>query len=88
MAEVLSIVVMNFEGAVVHMGRGIGTQKKRVVIRGLISKINVGKNGDYLPSTVVGDVDEVRRNEIERCRVECNHFFELGGAFSKVAQLY
>lgn len=86
-SQLLGIEVVNFEGAVVHMRGLVCAHEEGVVVNGIASPIDVGKDCYVQFLAVLFHVEEVTRDKVEIPGVEVKHGWEVLYTVSKVAEL-
>lgn len=87
-SQLLGIEVVNFEGAVVHMRGLVRAHEEGVVVNGIASPIDVGKDCYVHFLAVLFHVEEVTRDEVEVPGVEVEHCRKILYAVSKVTKLF
>lgn len=87
MPEMLCIVVVDFERAMVHMLGWIGSQEEAMVVHVPISQIKMGKHCDDVLLPLVHDVYEVRGHDVEVAGVEGEHVLILCCTYAVMTQL-
>lgn len=73
MSEMLCIVVVDFERAVVHVLGWIGTQEEAMVVHVPISQIQMSKSGDDLSLALIHNIYEIRGHDVEVAGIEGEH---------------
>lgn len=88
MTHMLRVEIVNFEGAVVDVSRGIRTEKESMMIHGRVTEVQMCKTCDDLFLPFYFGVGEVRGDNIEVGCVKGQHLFELGSAEAEMAKLH
>ena len=88
MAQLLSVKVMHFKGAMVHMDPlGIHAHENRVVIRMSFSKIKMGEHGHDNLVAIFLNIEQVTRHDVEVGRVELDEGVHILCGVAKMTQL-
>lgn len=86
-AQLLSIVVMDFKRAVVDMRRGVCAQEERVVIDQVLATINMRKDRHILLDAFLLHIEEIGGDDVKVVRIEIELRGEVLNAKSVVSKL-